>query len=190
MISLKLSAFFATTVLVCLIICAPVSASAAGNDTWLLVDTRQMTLLVMQGREVRRRYANISIGRGGATADRRIHDDKTPLGEFHIARIAQDSDFHRFFGFDYPSLAQAGRALQAGDIDGRQYQRIRKALAAAKMPPQQTALGGFLGIHGIGAGDPRIHEDFNWTSGCIALTNEQIDDLASWVRLGMRVVVR
>ena len=58
------------------------------------------------------------------------------------------------------------------------------------MPPQQTALGGHIGIHGIGAGDPRIHEDFNWTSGCIALTNAQIDDLAGWVRLGMRVVVR
>lgn len=168
----------------------PVSATAQAGETWLLVDTRENTLSVMDGERIRRSYANISIGRGGTTLDKRRNDAKTPLGEFRIARIDPDSQFHLFLGFDYPSLEQAGRALQAGDIDGRQYLSIRQALRQSKMPPQQTALGGFLGIHGVGAGDPRIHKDFNWTSGCIALTNEQIDDLSTWVRLGMRVVVR
>lgn len=170
--------------------CAPVSATAQAGETWLLVDTTNKTLSVMDGDRVRRRYGNISIGRAGTTPDKRMYDDKTPLGEFHIARIAGDSPFHRFFGFDYPSLEQAGRALEAGDIDGRQYLRIRQALRQDQMPPQKTPLGGYIGIHGVGAGDPRIHEDFNWTSGCIALTNDQVDDLAAWVRLGMRVVVR
>jgi murein L,D-transpeptidase YafK len=172
------------------LLCAPVNATAQGGETWLLVDTAQKTLTVMQGERVRRSYNNISIGRGGTTPDKRRDDDKTPLGEFRIARIDPDSHFHRFFGFDYPSLEQAERALESGDIDGQQYLRIRQALRSAKMPPQQTALGGFLGIHGVGKGDPRIHEQFNWTSGCIALTNAQIDDLAAWVRLGMRVVIR
>ena len=58
------------------------------------------------------------------------------------------------------------------------------------IPPQVTPLGGYLGIHGVGEGDPGIHADFNWTHGCIALTNQQIDDLAGWIRIGMRVVVR
>lgn len=169
---------------------APVSATAQGDETWILVDTAEQRLSVMQGGKVRRTYENISIGRSGTTPDKRRFDAKTPLGEFHIGRIATDSRFHRFFGFDYPSLEQAGRALEEGVIDGRQYLRIRDALRRSKMPPQRTQLGGFIGIHGVGAGDPQIHEDFNWTSGCIALTNEQVDDLAAWVRLGMRVVVR
>lgn len=173
------------------VLCTPVNATAQDDaETWLLVDTAQRTLTVMQGDRIRRSYPNISIGRGGTTADKRRNDDRTPLGEFHIARIERDSPFHLFLGFDYPSLEQAERALEAGAITGRQFLSIRDALRRSKIPPQQTALGGFIGIHGIGAGDPGIHEAFNWTSGCIALTNEQMDDLATRVRLGMRVVVR
>jgi len=41
----------------------------------------------------------------------------------------------------------------------------------------------------IGAGDPKIHASYNWTKGCIALTNSQIDELAQWIRLGVRVVI-
>lgn len=172
------------------LLCAPVNATAQGGETWLLVDTEHRTLAVMQGDRVRRSYDNISIGRGGTTPDKRMNDEKTPLGEFRIARIERDSPFHLFLGFDYPSLEQAGRALAAGDISGQQFLKIRNALRSEKIPPQQTALGGFIGIHGVGAGDPGIHERFNWTSGCIALTNAQMDDLAARVRLGMRVVVR
>jgi lipoprotein-anchoring transpeptidase ErfK/SrfK len=47
-----------------------------------------------------------------------------------------------------------------------------------------------IGIHGLGNGDPLIHEEFNWTDGCIALTNEEVDELASWIHLGTRVEVQ
>jgi L,D-peptidoglycan transpeptidase YkuD (ErfK/YbiS/YcfS/YnhG family) len=30
----------------------------------------------------------------------------------------------------------------------------------------------------------------NWTRGCVALTDEQIDALLSWVRIGMTVEIR
>ena len=49
---------------------------------------------------------------------------------------------------------------------------------------------GQLGIHGVGMGDMKVHETVNWTEGCIALTNEQVRDLAKWVVVGTRVVVR
>ncbi len=35
-----------------------------------------------------------------------------------------------------------------------------------------------------------MHRDFNWTHGCVALTNEQIDRLLQRVGLGTRVVIR
>jgi lipoprotein-anchoring transpeptidase ErfK/SrfK len=57
-------------------------------------------------------------------------------------------------------------------------------------PPQHTPLGGYIGIHGIGNGDTQIHETVNWTNGCVALTNQQIDDLETWVYIGMRVAIR
>jgi lipoprotein-anchoring transpeptidase ErfK/SrfK len=51
-------------------------------------------------------------------------------------------------------------------------------------------LGGHIGIHGVGRGDLRIHQQFDWTQGCIALTNEQIEQLQNLVRVGDRVVIQ
>lgn len=160
------------------------------DKTWLLVDTQKLTLSVMQGNTVRRTYEGIAIGRAGAAVDKRRGDDKTPLGQFHIVRVTADTPFHRFFGLDYPTLEHAQRALSAGVISQHQYAAIRHFRQLGQLPPQGTPLGGYIGIHGLGEGDVRIHEDFNWTNGCIALTNEQIDDLAQWIRIGMRVIVR
>jgi murein L,D-transpeptidase YafK len=166
------------------------SAAAQGNDAWILVDTRNMTLSVLEGNTVRRTYKKISIGRDGTTTDKKQGDGKTPLGEFHLVRVAPKSPFHRFFGLDYPTAGHAERALMAGTIGQEHYAAIRRAFMTGDIPPQVTPLGGYLGIHGVGEGDPGIHANFNWTHGCIALTNQQIDDLAGWIRIGMRVVVR
>lgn len=66
-------------------------------------------------------------------------------------------------------------------------------LAAAKegeMPPQDTILGGAIGIHGIGRGSLKIHRIINWTDGCVALTNEQLRDFSRHAEVGMRVTIR
>jgi len=165
-------------------------ALAGETDTWILIDTGKMSLSVLQGDVVKRVYKSISIGRAGATAEKRQHDGKTPLGEFHIVRISTDTPFHRFFGLDYPRLEHAERARLAGTISQTRYAAIRRAIQAKQVPPQDTALGGYIGIHGIGKGNIAVHEDFNWTYGCIALTNAQIDDLSNWVRIGTKVIIR
>ncbi len=92
----------------------------------------------MQGHSEVHRYKNISIGRAGTTPDKRRGDDKTPLGSYRIARMSTNTPFHRFFGLDYPTLAQAERARLAGVIDQRQYRDIRRAAKAEKLPPQST----------------------------------------------------
>ena len=166
------------------------SAWAQEGEIWILVDTANLTLSVLEGDTVRRTYKKIAIGRAGTTSDKKQGDNKTPLGEFHLVRIAPKSPFHRFFGLDYPTMPHAARALQAGIIGQEHFAAIRQAFQSGDIPPQATPLGGFLGIHGIGEGDPAIHAAFNWTHGCIALTNQQIDDLANWIYLGMRVIVR
>jgi hypothetical protein len=87
-------------------------------------------------------------------------------------------------------MNQATEALQAHRISSDDWRAINLAHQQGREPPSNTGLGGNIGIHGIGAGDPQVHEDFNWTEGCIALTNEQIEELARWIHLGTRVVVR
>ena len=176
----------AALLLLCMLVAVPVQSQ---QESWLHVDTDAATLAVMRGDRVLKEFDDISIGRGGTSALRVRDDATTPLGVFHILWINTDSMYHRFYGFNYPTLEQATPAREQGLIDGSTYQAISTALQADRLPPQNTPLGGNLGIHGVGNGDMRIHEAFNWTNGCIALTNEQIDALDRWVHVGMKVVV-
>ena len=42
----------------------------------------------------------------------------------------------------------------------------------------------------LGDANPDLHEIANWTEGCVALTNEQIDQLKTHVYIGMPVIIR
>jgi lipoprotein-anchoring transpeptidase ErfK/SrfK len=167
---------------------------AAGNsaaaDYWIRVDTAQRLLEVRDGERVLQTMENISLGRNGVSVDKAIHDRTTPLGSYRVRRINEESRFLIYFGFDYPTLDQAQRAFRAGRISYDQLKAIRRAHYLGQEPPANTPLGGLIGIHGLGEGDPGIHEDFDWTDGCIALTNEQALELARWVHLGTRVEVQ
>ncbi|RMD68704.1 MAG: L,D-transpeptidase [Gammaproteobacteria bacterium] len=165
-------------------------APCALAQPWLLIDTERLTLSVMEGNKVKKVYRNIAIGRGGVTEERKRGDGKTPKGVFHVVRIEKKTPFRLFFGLDYPNRAHAERAFRRGIIDRFTLRAIERALRMGRMPPADTPLGGNIGIHGLGNADPRIHQALNWTQGCIALTNAQIEDLSAWVRLGTRVVIR
>lgn len=143
----------------------------------------------MRGEQVVASFDDISVGRAGVSRKRRLGDQRTPLGDFRIVKIKEDSMYHRFFIIDYPNEERAQLALQEGEIDQSTFKAIRWATRTGRLPPQNTPLGGNLGIHGLGRGDPAFHEAFNWTTGCIALTNEQIDKLTRWIQVGTRVVI-
>jgi L,D-peptidoglycan transpeptidase YkuD (ErfK/YbiS/YcfS/YnhG family) len=95
-----------------------------------------------------------------------------------------------FIGLDYPNLDYARQAYQQKRIDSVDYFHIRVALKQGRVPPQDTPLGGAIGIHGVGAGSAWVHANFDWTDGCVALDNQQIWRLAQWVQVGTRVEIR
>ena len=165
-------------------------ATADTNEVWLLVDTRNLTLAVMRGEARVQEYDNIAIGSNGPTLAKRVSDETTPLGEFRISGINPRSRFHLFMALDYPTMDHAERALADGRLSVEEYVQVSNAWLARRPPPQTTRLGGYLGIHGIGDGNSEVHGIVNWTDGCIAVTNEQIDELAHWVVVGTRVSVR
>lgn len=164
-------------------------AMAEAEDIWLAIDTRGLTLSVMQGDTILKTYENIAIGSNGATRDKRARDEKTPLGEFRINAVRDSRRFHLFLSIDYPSMEHARRALADERIDSAEYAALSQAWDRGEEPPQDTGLGGHLGIHGIGSGSLEIHNNFNWTDGCIAITNEQVEELAAWVRVGTLVSI-
>ncbi len=164
---------------------------ASLREPWLLVDTKADTLSIMQGQQPIKVFRPIALGSSGAGVKSRRGDNRTPTGVFRIGWINDQSRFKTFIGLDYPNPDYAERALREHRIDRATYERIRAAWTHGYTPPQDTPLGGQIGIHGVGMGDPRVHNaGINWTSGCVALDNHQIEALRPWVRKGMRVEIR
>jgi murein L,D-transpeptidase YafK len=166
-----------------------VTMGAAAAEVWIHVDTADEVLRVMRGDAEVVRFEGIAVGRGGVKDDRLRGDESTPRGVFRVRWVNEESAYRRFYGFDYPTEDHAARAWLEGRIDRATYDRIAAAARRGAVPPQGTVLGGQLGIHGLGPGDAALHARFHWTRGCIALTNEQLDRLGRWIRLGTRVVV-
>ena len=173
-----------------IVVSHPVVAAAEQFRPWILVDTQVRKIAVMRGLKPVKTFSGASIGRGGANRDRSNGDQTTPIGEFSIAWISDSEKYHKFLGISWPGLEQARRALDENRISTKNFTRIKKALDKGILPPQDTELGGNLGIHGLGKGDRAIHDSFNWTNGCIALTNEQLDELSKFVQLGTTVIIR
>lgn len=162
----------------------------ANNRIWLLVDTQALRMEVKDGDKTVDVFNHIAIGRGGAGLKKHRGDDITPVGTYKIGWINNRSSFHRFFGLNYPDMDSALRAYERGEVSYVDYLDVVGAHQRNMVPPQNTLLGGRIGIHGIGSGDVAIHENFNWTHGCIALTNQEIDRLALWVDEGTLVKIK
>jgi murein L,D-transpeptidase YafK len=166
-----------------------VSVSAA-DDVWLLVDTTGLKIEVKKGERTVDTIHDIAIGRGGAGYKTHRGDDITPFGDYRIGWVGQRSSFRRFFGLTYPNAQDARAALIKGIISKDTYERIVEANESNQIPPQNTPLGGQIGIHGLGAANEKIHRSMNWTHGCIAMTNNQIDHLSRYLEPGMVVKIK
>ncbi len=162
----------------------------ADSDVWLLVDTSARKIEVKKGKQTLETLNEIAIGRGGAGLKRYRGDNITPFGNYRIGWVGERSSFRKFFGLTYPSVEDAEKAVRKGIIDRFTYDRIITAHLFHQIPPQNTPLGGQIGIHGLGNADARIHKTFDWTHGCIALTNTQIDHLSQLVDTGTVVKIK
>lgn len=173
-----------------LLLLAAAPAAADSPETWILIDTTARRLDVYHGYTPLKRFRNIALGSGGPAPLHMAGDATTPLGEFRIMHINTSSRFHIFLGLNYPTRSHMARAHAAGLVDAITHEAFLDVLDSRKVPPQDSPLGGHIGIHGIGEGDPTIHARFDWTRGCIALTNEQIEQLSRMVKVGTRVFIR
>ena len=156
----------------------------------VVVDSASEKVTVFTKKGEKLEFENAAFGAAGVKEKLRRGDDVTPTGKFLITHVSYQSKYHIFIGLNYPRVEDAERGLQRGVINKSMFLRIVEAHKKGLKPPQNTALGGDLGIHGIGRGSPDIHEIANWTAGCIALTNQQVRTLASVVFPGMSVEVK
>ena len=179
---------FASLLIFSLCIITPLHA----NEYQLLISKKKNELIVKSSGQIVKKYY-IASGKGGEGTKRSRGDSKTPLGMYQVASVKESSRFHFFIQLDYPNLLDAWYGYKNNIIDANNFKRIATAYNRREVPPQDTELGGFIGIHGLGITNEEklnIHESFNWTDGCIALTNEGINDLKKFVLIGTQVIIR
>jgi hypothetical protein len=160
------------------------------DELWVLVDDKASTLDVYRGHDRIEHFAPVSLGRGGAQTQRIRGGSVTPMGEFRVNRFNYASRWHIFMGVDYPTPAHARMALQSGIYSQQDYEEYFDYYRRHGGPPQNTVLGGAIGLHGLGDADPEVHKRFNWTQGCVAMTDTQVERLDELVGIGTRIVIR
>jgi len=132
--------------------------------TRVLIDksTRQMHL--MHNEKALKSY---SVGLGFAPAGHKAveGDGRTPEGEYRIDRRNPNSEFHLSVGISYPNAQDRAYAQSIG-----------------KSP------GGDIFIHGRPWKNRKGGRD--WTAGCIAVSNREIEEIYSMVRNGTPITIR
>jgi len=125
-----------------------------------------------------------------------LGDKKTPEGEYFICLKSTESKFHRFLGISYPGPQDAQAAFEKGTISLDERDSILQKVRQGEAPPWDTKLGGWVGIHGYPTHEYYrrwasilFPKPWNWTDGCIALWNFEIDELFSRVQVGTPVKI-
>jgi len=140
------------------------------------------TLYLFEGDKLWRAYP-ILIGQNQEDDKIRRGDTCTPEGKFYICQKNAQSKYHLSLGLSYPNIEHAERGLRDRLIDGRQYDAIVRSITQGRIPPSNTALGGEIFIHGDG-------EFWQWTYGCVALRNKDIDELYPVIKVGTEVIIK
>ncbi len=135
----------------------------------ILILKKDHVLELLAGGKVIRTY-KVALGRGGLAPKEREGDGRTPEGHYVIDARNADSHYHRALHVSYPDAGDRNHAARLG-----------------------VSPGGAIMIHGlpnglgwVGAG----HRLYDWTLGCIAVTNEEIDEIWNLVPVGTPVEIR
>lgn len=161
----------------------------------IVIHKGQRVLELHQGGGVVRTY-RVCLGMIPEGPKRVTGDKKTPEGEYFICYKSTESSYHRFLGISYPGEEDARAAFQNGLISLDRRDEIIASVKNGKTPPWNTALGGWVGIHGYPSDEYKRRwisllypKPDNWTDGCIAMWSFEIEELYSRVPVGTPVVI-
>ena len=134
---------------------APLVEGAAIVDHIVVEKTAHRMTLLAGDRPVR--TYRVSLGHGGLAAKTREGDGRTPEGDYRITGRNAKSAYHLSLRIGYPTPAQVAEAGRRG-VDP----------------------GGDIMIHGLPNGREslaRFYANRDWTDGCVALTDAEMDEI-------------
>jgi hypothetical protein len=157
----------------------------SANELTLQIWKGRREMQLLRGDELIRRFP-IVLGSDPRESKRLQGDGRTPVGEYIIREKHPSARFHLFLGLNYPNIEDAERGYDEGLIDPNQWVDIFFANARGQSPRSDTRLGGQVGIHGFGD-RPLIPVD--WTKGCVAVSNDEVEYLYERLPLGTPVII-
>lgn len=144
-----------------------VALSVPKADT-VLIKKSKRRLQLLRGGQVLRSYF-VALGRNPVGHKTREGDGRTPEGTYFLDWRNPNSRFHRSIHVSYPNQTDEYSARQKG-----------------------VSPGGAIMIHGLPNNDADIgwaHALRDWTEGCIAVTNAQMDEIWQLVDDGTPIVI-
>ncbi len=138
-------------------------------------------LLLFDGDEFVKSY-RIGLGRNPIPPKEREGDRATPEGSYFICDKNPNSEFYLSLAINYPNAADAKRGLKDGLISQAEHDAIIEAANKRETPPWKTKLGGEVFVHGNGSKS-------DWTWGCIALDDCDMEELYEFVPVNTPIVI-
>ena len=140
-----------------------------GPVSKILIEKGERRLTLISKEKMLKSY-KIALGGNPNGPKERIGDGKTPEGTYIIDSRNRDSRYHLSLHISYPNEKDKKRAKELG-----------------------VSPGGNIMIHGLKNGFSWVgdsHTEVDWTEGCIAVTDEEIEEIARSVPNGTIVEIR
>ena len=137
-------------------------------DSILILKRDHIMQLLADGKVIR--TYKVALGSGGLAPKQREGDARTPEGHYIIDARNAASAYHKALHISYPSADDRKRAVRLG-----------------------VSPGGAVMIHGLPNGKGWVgasHRLYDWTLGCIAVTDQEIDEIWNLVPTGTPVEIR
>ena len=146
-----------------------VAASRRSGQTAIIVNKEKHTLTLYAGGRPVRSYA-AELGYNSAGNKSRSGDGATPEGRYRITnkKPVGHSTYHMALLLDYPNAE-----------DRRRFERERRSGRIGR----NVSMGSLIEIHGDGG------RGKDWTRGCVALSNSEMEDLFARVDVGTPVTI-
>ncbi|WP_286717612.1 L,D-transpeptidase family protein [Thalassolituus sp. UBA2009] len=130
------------------------------------VDKSERKMYLLSGGKIVKEY-RVALGANPQGHKQQEGDERTPEGDYTLDYKKEDSAYYRAMHISYPNAADVAEAENNG-----------------------IAPGGFIMVHGqrngLGWLAPLV-QYFNWTNGCIALTDAEMDEFMNLVSIGTTI---
>jgi murein L,D-transpeptidase YafK len=146
----------------------PAPVPSEGQAELIKVDKAARTLTLLRGPNIIKTY-RVSLGSAPGGNKSREGDGRTPEGRYSIDSRNGRSHFHLALHVSYPNADDRRNAEQHG-----------------------VSPGGDIMIHGLPNGLSwlgQLHLTRDWTDGCVAVTNREMDEIWAHVATGTAVEI-